>query len=87
VGVLIAVPGTIGYVLAGLGRDGLPPDAVGFVSLAAFALTIPTSLLTTRFGVALAHRMSRRSLEIAFGVFLLLVALRFLYALFFQAVA
>jgi uncharacterized membrane protein YfcA len=81
VGVLIAIPGTIGYVLAGLGRDDLPPDAFGFVSLAAFALTIPMSLLTTRFGVALAHGLSRRSLEIAFGSFLLLVAARFLLAL------
>ncbi len=81
VGVLIAIPGTLGYILAGLGRNDLPPDALGFVSLAAFALTIPTSLLTTRFGVALAHRLSRRSLEIAFGSFLLLVAARFGLAL------
>ena len=81
VGVLIAIPGTIGYILAGLGRDGLPPATLGFVSLAAFALTIPTSLLTTRFGVALAHRLSRRALELAFGTFLALVALRFLWAL------
>ena len=34
------------------------------------------------FGVAMAHRMERRSLELAFGTFLALVALRFLYALF-----
>lgn len=81
VGILIAIPGAIGYILAGLGREDLPPDAFGFVSLAAFALTIPMSLLTTRFGVALAHRLSRRSLEIAFGGFLLLVAARFLLAL------
>ena len=81
VGVLISIPGTIGYVLAGLGRSNLPPGSLGFVSLAAFALTIPTSLLTTRFGVALAHRLSRRSLEIAFGSFLLLVAGRFLWAI------
>ncbi len=81
VGVLIAIPGTLGYMAAGIGRDDLPPDAVGFVSLAAFALTIPTSLLTTRFGVALAHRLSRRSLEIAFGSFLLLVVARFVLAL------
>lgn len=81
VGVLIAIPGAIGYILAGIGREGLPPDALGFVSVAAFAFTIPTSLLTTRFGVALAHRLSRRSLERAFGLFLLAVVLRFLYAL------
>jgi len=82
VGVLIAIPGTIGYVLAGYGQPDLPPGSLGFVSLFAFALTIPTSLLTTRFGVALAHRMSRRSLEIAFGSFLLLVAARFIWAIF-----
>jgi uncharacterized membrane protein YfcA len=82
VGVLIAIPGTVGYILAGLGQPDLPPGSVGFVSLFAFALTIPTSLLTTRFGVGLAHRLSRRSLEIAFGSFLLIVVMRFLWAIF-----
>lgn len=81
VGVLIAIPGTIGYILAGLGRAGLPPGSLGFVSVFAFALTIPTSLLTTRFGVALAHRLPSRSLEVAFGSFLVLVAARFLWAI------
>jgi uncharacterized membrane protein YfcA len=81
VGVLIAVPGTVGYMAAGWGRPGLPPDAVGFVSLATFTLTIPTSLLTTRFGVALAHRLTRRRLETAFGLFLAAVCLRFLWAI------
>jgi uncharacterized membrane protein YfcA len=64
------------------GNLSLPPASLGYVSLAAFALTIPTSLLTTRFGVALAHGLSRRALEIAFGSFLLLAALRFLWAIF-----
>lgn len=79
VGVLIAIPGTLGYMAAGWGRADLPSDAIGFVSLATFALTIPTSLLTTRFGVALAHRLSRRHLEMAFGLFLAVVCLRFLW--------
>ncbi len=82
VGVLIAIPGTLGYMAAGWGRTDLPPDAIGFVSLATFALTIPASLLTTRFGVALAHRLTRRQLELAFGLFLMLVCLRFLVAIF-----
>ncbi|MDG3041158.1 sulfite exporter TauE/SafE family protein [Roseicyclus marinus] len=83
VGVLIAIPGTIGYVLAGLGQEGLPPTSLGFVSGAAFALTMPTSMLTTRLGVGLAHKLSRRSLELAFGSFLAVVAARFIYALVF----
>ena len=81
VGVLIAIPGTLGYMAAGWGRTDLPVDAIGFVSLATFALTIPTSLLTTRFGVALAHRLSRRKLELLFGLFLAAVCLRFLFAI------
>lgn len=81
VGVLIAIPGTLGYMIAGHGRPDLPSDAIGFVSLASFALTIPTSMLTTRFGVALAHRLSRRQLETGFGLFLLAVCARFLWAL------
>ena len=59
----------------------MPADAIGFISLATFALTIPTAIATTRFGVALAHRLSRRHLERAFGLFLLAVSLRFVWAI------
>lgn len=79
VGVLIALPGTLGYMWAGWGKDGLPVDAVGYVSWLTFALTIPTTLLTTRFGVRLAHALSRRALETAFGLFLLTVCARFVF--------
>lgn len=81
-GVLVAIPGAIGYVLAGWGRAGLPPDAVGFVSLGALALTLPTALLTTRRGVRLAHDLSPQLLSRLFGGFLVLVSIRFLIALF-----
>lgn len=79
VGVLIALPGTIGYVAAGWGKDGLPGDALGYVSLMTFALTIPTTLLTTRLGVRLAHSLPKRALETAFGLFLLTVCVRFVW--------
>ncbi len=81
VGVLIAIPGTLGYMAAGWGRADLPADAVGFVSWGTFLLTIPAALLTTRLGVRLAHALSRRRLETAFGLFLLAVCARFLWDL------
>ena len=81
VGVLISLPGTVGYVLAGWGKAGLPPFSLGFVSLLGFALIVPTTLLTTRFGVALAHSMPRRLLEVLFGLFLAAVCGRFLLIL------
>ncbi|MEY4698305.1 MAG: hypothetical protein RIT14_2733 [Pseudomonadota bacterium] len=79
VGVLIALPGTIGYVAAGWGKPGLPVDALGYVSVLTFALTIPTTLMTTRLGVRLAHSLSRRTLETGFGLFLLTVCARFVW--------
>jgi uncharacterized protein len=81
VGVLISIPGAIGYMLAGWGKAGLPPDAVGFVSLLGFALVVPTTLLTTPLGVRLAHALPRRRLEMLFGLFLVLVSLRFIFAM------
>ncbi len=81
VGVLISIPGALGYVWAGWGRAGLAPFSLGFVSVLAFALMVPTTLLTTRIGVRLAHSLPPRALEIGFGVFLALVALRFVVTL------
>jgi uncharacterized membrane protein YfcA len=81
VGVIVSIPGAIGYVWAGWGRAGLPPLSLGFVSLLAFAVIVPTTLLTTPFGVRLAHTLPRRRLEIAFASFLALVSARFIAAL------
>lgn len=77
VGVLIAIPGTIGYILAGWGQPGLPADAVGYISLAALLFTLPTALFTTRIGVRLAHTLPQKLLGRLFGIFLLTVSARF----------
>jgi uncharacterized protein len=82
-GVPITVVGTIGYILAGLhDRALLPPLSLGFVSLIGVVVMAPMSSLTAPYGARLAHRLSRRTLEIAFSIFLLLMALRFLVSLF-----
>ncbi len=81
-GVPITVAGTIGYVLAGLPQQALmPPFSLGFVSLIGFALMAPVASFCAPFGARLAHALSRRHLEIAFGCFLGLVCLRFLVSL------
>jgi uncharacterized protein len=78
VGVPITIAGTIGYMLAGWPHMAqLPPLSIGFVSLIGFVFMAPVSSFTTTYGVRLAHWLPRRRLEVAFGVFLLLVALRF----------
>jgi len=88
-GVLISIAGVIGHVYAGWPTAARYPDvaalqwplALGNISLVGALLVMPTSSLTAPIGVKLAHAMSRRSLEIAFGCFLFLVGTRFLVAL------
>src|SRR5437868_2598951 len=87
--VLISIPGALGYVYAGWPAAARFPDvaalqlpfALGYVSLIGAALVMPTSLLTAPLGVRAAHAMSKRTLEMAFGCYLLLVGSRFVVSL------
>ena len=82
IGVPITIIGTLGYAFAGWPHlSALPPLSLGFVSLIAFALMAPVSSYTASYGALLAHRLPRRRLEIAFGIFLVMVALRFIVSL------
>ena len=82
IGVPITIVGAIGYAIAGWPYiSQLPPLSLGFVSVIGFVLMAPVSSYTTAYGVRLAHWLPRRKLEIAFGIFLLLVSLRFLATL------
>ncbi|KQU50389.1 hypothetical protein ASG72_17400 [Bosea sp. Leaf344] len=81
-GVLISIPGALGYIYAGWPKmDVLPPLSLGYVSFIGFLLFIPTSIWTAPIGARLAHRLSKRRLEVAFGLFLLVVAARFVISL------
>jgi uncharacterized membrane protein YfcA len=88
-GVLISIPGAIGYLYAGWPKAAAYPDvaalqfplAVGYVSLIGFILFVPTSIWTAPIGARLAHTLSKRRLEVAFGIFLLVVCARFLWSL------
>ncbi len=82
VGIFISIPGTIGYMLAGWQHQALmPPLSVGYVSFLGLLLFAPVSVLAAPYGARLAHKWSRRRLEMAFGLFLLVVAIRFLFSL------
>jgi uncharacterized membrane protein YfcA len=82
-GVPITIVGTIGYILAGWHDSALlPPLSLGFVSLIGVVVMAPVSSLTAPYGARLAHRLSRRTLELAFSTFLLLISARFLISMF-----
>jgi len=82
VAVPISIAGAVGFALAGLPHEAkLPPLSLGFVSLIGLAVVAPVASFMAPYGARLAHRLSRRRLEVAFGCFLLLVSLRFLFTL------
>jgi uncharacterized membrane protein YfcA len=81
-GPLIAATGLAGFVWAGWDAQGLPPGSLGYVNLPAALVMLPTSLALAPVGVRVAHGLPRRSLEIAFAVFLALVAVKFLWSLY-----
>jgi uncharacterized protein len=88
-GALIAIPGMLGFMYAGWPRAAefanvVPlqfPWALGYVSLIGTLLVVPTSTLVAPFGARLAHVLTKRQLEVAFGLFLLSVSVRFLASL------
>lgn len=77
-GAAIALPATIGYALAGWGRDGLPPWSLGFVSAPGFVLLAVLTALTAPLGARLAHRLPQLTLKRAFAIVLGLIALNML---------
>ncbi|MBN9599469.1 MAG: sulfite exporter TauE/SafE family protein [Afipia sp.] len=89
--VLISIPGALGYVYAGWPAATRFPDvlalqfpfAIGYISLIGAALVMPTSLLVAPLGVKVAHAMSKRALEISFGLYLLTMGTRFFIALIY----
>jgi uncharacterized protein len=80
--VIISLVGTVGFIIAGLPYQALmPPLSVGYVSLLGVALMAPVSALAAPYGARIAHALSRRKLELAFGIFLWIVAFRFIVSL------
>lgn len=77
-GLVIAVPGALGLVLAGLGVPGRPPFCLGYVNAVGFALIVPATWLAAPLGARWAHAISRTALRRAFAFFLALTAARML---------
>jgi uncharacterized membrane protein YfcA len=79
-GVPLAVAGSIGFMVAGWGRSGLPAQSVGFVYWPAALAIVVASVPMATLGAGLAHRLPTRLLKRIFGLLLLVVGLRLLIA-------
>jgi len=77
-GLMIGAPGALAMMVFGIGAEGRPPLSIGYVSVIAVVLILPTSVLSAPLGVRLAHALQPVWIKRAFAVFLCLTALRML---------
>jgi uncharacterized membrane protein YfcA len=81
IGFPIALAGSIGYVLNGLGAPGLPEGSLGFIHTPALLLVVVPSMLAAPWGARLAHRLPLARLRVAFALLLYALAGRMLWTL------
>lgn len=73
-GIVISIPGTIGFMASGRGEPNLPPFSLGYVNMIGVGLLVPMAMTFAPVGARLAHRISPRHLRFAFAAFLLATA-------------
>jgi uncharacterized membrane protein YfcA len=84
-GLVISLPGTVGFILTGLDDPRLPPASLGYVNLLGLAAIAPTTVLMAPLGARIAHGFSAKKLSIFFGLFLVIVSMRLFYRAFGSA--
>jgi uncharacterized membrane protein YfcA len=78
-GLVISLPATAGFILAGWGDVRLPAGSLGYVSLIGFACIAPATIIAAPLGAKIAHGLSHKSLSMFFGAFLVVASLRLFY--------
>jgi hypothetical protein len=77
-GLVIAVVGTMSYILTGWHAVGLPKWHVGFIYLPALVSVALASVIFAKIGAYLSHRFSTKWLKILFGILLLVIGVHML---------
>ena len=75
IGVLIAIPTTIGFAIIGFNHPGLPWGSLGYINLPAAIAISSMSILTAPLGVAAAHGLPSTPLKRIFGAYLVVISL------------
>ncbi len=81
-GLPIAIAGTVGFIVTGLGKDHLPPLTVGYVYLPALVGIVIGTFVTVPWGAKAAHSLPVTTLKKIFAVILFILATKMLWSLF-----
>ena len=78
-GLMISLPGAIGYIFSGWHLQNLPPLSFGYLNFFGFICVIPTTMIMAPQGAKLAHYLDKEKLKRIFAIFLLIMSIRMLY--------
>ena len=82
IGFLISVFGFLGFLASGILTKTDIPLSVGFINIPAFLIFIPITVMMAKIGASTVHKMKKEIIAKLFGVFLIIIASRFLYDYF-----
>ena len=78
IGFLIALFGAVGFLISGRYLETNLPLSFGFINIPAFLTFIPITTVMARIGAKTVHRIDKNKISKIFGIFLLIVAVKFL---------
>ncbi len=79
-GLVISVSAGFGYLFGGWNVEGMPAGSAGFIHLPSAVVVAIAAVIMAPVGAKVAHRLPKRLLSIAFGLFLVLATARLVTA-------
>ena len=79
IGFLIALFGAIGFLITGSYMNVNLPLSIGFLNIPAFFIFIPITTFMARIGARTVHRIDKKRISKYFGIFLIIIGLKFLF--------
>ena len=76
---LIALFGATGFLISGSYLNTNLPLSIGFLNIPAFLIFIPITTFMARIGARTVHKIDKNKISKYFGIFLLVIAAKFLY--------
>jgi len=82
IGFLIALFGAFGFLISGSYLKTNLPLSIGFLNVPAFLIFIPITTFMARIGARTVHKIDKNKISKLFGIFLLIIAIKFLFEYF-----
>ena len=82
IGFLVAVVGTIGFVITGKYLNINAPLSIGFINIPAFLIFVPITTFMAKVGAESVHKFDKKLIGKLFGIYLFIVACRLFYEYF-----